>query len=73
MLGAGGNIGGVAAGLLLRVTGQPQLCFMVLGFAAIVCACGAACIRFSASKKMEEQTLYDAAVSQRMAAGMATA
>jgi NNP family nitrate/nitrite transporter-like MFS transporter len=73
IIGAGGNIGGVAAGLLLRVTGQPQLCFMVLGFAAIVCACGAACIRFSASKKMEEQTLYDAAVSQRMAAGMATA
>jgi NNP family nitrate/nitrite transporter-like MFS transporter len=73
IIGAGGNIGGVAAGLLLRFTGQPQLCFMVLGFAAILCACGAACIRFSASKKLEEQTLYDAAVSQRMSSALAAA
>ncbi len=73
IIGAGGNIGGVAAGLLLRFTGQPQLCFMVLGFAAIACACGAACIRFSASKKLEEQTLYDAAVSQRMSSALAAA
>ena len=51
IIGAGGNIGGVAAGLLLRFTGQPTLCFMVLGIAAIVCACGAAAIRFSMTHK----------------------
>jgi NNP family nitrate/nitrite transporter-like MFS transporter len=73
IIGAGGNIGGVAAGLLLRFTGQPQLCFMVLGFAAILCACGAASIRFSASHKQAEQLLYDAAVMQRMSSDMATA
>jgi NNP family nitrate/nitrite transporter-like MFS transporter len=72
IIGAGGNIGGVAAGLLLRFTGQPQLCFMVLGFAAILCACGAATIRFSQKHKQEEQALYDAAVRQRMS-GMASA
>ena len=71
IIGAGGNIGGVLAGLLLRFTGKPALCFMVLGIAAIVCACGAAAIRFSVKHKQEEQALYDAAVAQRMSTGMA--
>jgi len=73
IIGAGGNIGGVAAGLLLRFTGQPAFCFMVLGIAAIVCACGAAAIRFSVKHKQEEQALYDAAVAQRMSSSMAVA
>ena len=73
IIGAGGNIGGVAAGLLLRFTGQPALCFMVLGIAAIVCACGAVAIRFSPAKKLEEQALYDEAVLQRMSSSMAIA
>ncbi len=70
VIGAGGNLGGVAAGLLLRFTGLPQLCFLVLGIFAIACACGAATIRFSAKHKQEEQALYDAAVAQRMASSM---
>ncbi len=73
IIGAGGNIGGVAAGLLLRFTGKPQMCFMVLGICAIVCACGAALIRFSIKHKQEEQALYDAAVAQRMSSSMAIA
>jgi NNP family nitrate/nitrite transporter-like MFS transporter len=73
IIGAGGNIGGVAAGLLLRFTGQPQLCFLMLGLAAMLCACGAASIRFSASHKQAEQLLYDAAVMQRMSGDMAAA
>ena len=71
IIGAGGNIGGVAAGLLLRFTGKPAFCFEVLGVAAIVCACGAAAIRFSIKHKQDEQALYDAAVAQRMASSMA--
>ncbi len=67
IIGAGGNIGGVAAGLLLRGTGDPQLCFMVLGICAIICACGAAAIRFSIKHKQDEQALYDMAVAQRNA------
>lgn len=70
IIGAGGNIGGVAAGLLLRFTGQPQLCFMVLGISAIICACGAAAIRFSVKHKQDEQALYDAAVAQRVSSSM---
>jgi len=58
VIGAGGNIGGVAAGLLLRGTGNPQLCFMVLGICALICASGAAMIRFSIKHKQEEQVLY---------------
>ncbi len=73
IIGAGGNIGGVAAGLLLRFTGQPAFCFMVLGICAIICACGAAAIRFSVKHKQEEQALYDAAVAQRMSSSMAVA
>jgi NNP family nitrate/nitrite transporter-like MFS transporter len=67
IIGAGGNIGGVAAGFLLRGTGNMQFCFEVLGIAAIVCACGSALIRFSIKHKQEEQALYDAAVAQRAA------
>ena len=70
IIGAGGNIGGVAAGFLLRGTGDMQFCFKVLGIAAILCACGAAVIRFSVKKKQEEQALYDEAVAQRDAAGV---
>jgi NNP family nitrate/nitrite transporter-like MFS transporter len=73
IIGAGGNIGGVAAGLLLRFTGKPAFCFAVLGVAAIVCACGAAAIRFSLSHKQEEQRLYDAAIAQRLAPAGAVA
>ena len=67
IIGAGGNIGGVAAGFLLRGTGNMQFCFMVLGIAAVVCACGAAVIRFSVKHKQDEQRLYDEAVAQRHA------
>ena len=73
IIGAGGNIGGVAAGLLLRFTGQPSLCFEALGICAVICACGAATIRFSVTHKQEEQELYDAAVAQRMAPSMVAA
>ena len=67
VIGAGGNIGGVAAGLLLRGTGNPQLCFMVLGICALICASGAAMIRFSIRHKQEEQVLYQQAIDSRMA------
>jgi MFS transporter, NNP family, nitrate/nitrite transporter len=68
IIGAGGNVGGVLAGLLLRWTGQPQLCFLALGLVAVLCACCAALIRFSAQHKEREQALYEAALAQRSAA-----
>ena len=68
IIGAGGNIGGVAAVFLLRWTGNTQLCFMVIGICAIVAACVATTIRFSEEKKKEERKLYDEAVEQRRSA-----
>ncbi len=70
IIGAGGNIGGVAAALLLRFTGAPQLCFLVLGVAAVICGGGVSLIRFSAAHKQHEQALYEAALQQRESAGL---
>jgi MFS transporter, NNP family, nitrate/nitrite transporter len=67
LVGAGGNVGGVLAGFLARGTGDVQETFFILGVAAVVCACGAAVIRFSATHKESEQSLYDEAVAQRRA------
>ena len=67
LVGAGGNVGGVLAGFLARGTGDIQQTFMILGIAAVVCACGAAVIRFSIAHKQSEQSLYDEAVAQRRA------
>jgi NNP family nitrate/nitrite transporter-like MFS transporter len=65
IIGAGGNIGGVIAGFLLVGTGSIPECLFILGCAAIVCAIGAAMIRFSLKHKETEQLLYDEAVAQR--------
>ena len=65
IVGAGGNVGGVAAGLLLRNLGSVPTCLWILGWAAIVCAVGAAMIRFSIAHKEKEQALYEEAVLQR--------
>jgi NNP family nitrate/nitrite transporter-like MFS transporter len=67
IIGAGGNIGGVAAGFLLRGTGSIPECLYILGWAAIVCAIAAALIRFSLKHKQTEQMLYDEAIAQREA------
>ena len=72
IIGAGGNIGGVLAGFLLRGLGNVQECFFILGCAALVCACGAAAVRFSIKHKQAEQALYDEAVAQRRGLAMAT-
>ena len=69
IIGAGGNIGGVAAGFLFLGTGSIPTCLFVLGLAAIACALGASVIRFSLPHKEMEQKLYDEAVAQRMALG----
>ena len=72
IVGAGGNIGAVAAGFLLRGVGSVPECLFVLGLAAIFCALGAAAIRFSLMHKEAEQQLYDAAVN-RAPGGMISA
>jgi NNP family nitrate/nitrite transporter-like MFS transporter len=68
IIGAGGNIGGVAAGFLLRGIGNVQTCFLILGYAAVACAVAAVFIRFSSVHKTTEQALYDEAIARRLAA-----
>jgi MFS transporter, NNP family, nitrate/nitrite transporter len=65
IIGAGGNVGAVAAGFLLKAVGNVQQCFAILGGCVMASACCAVAIRFSSAHKAREQTLYDQAVRDR--------
>jgi MFS transporter, NNP family, nitrate/nitrite transporter len=71
IVGAGGNVGGVAAGFLLRGTGSVPACLFILGCVAIVCALAALTIRFSAAHKAHENMLYAEAAALRNVAAAA--
>ena len=66
IIGAGGNIGAVAAGFLLKGVGSLPSALFDLGWIVLGCACCAAAIRFSPQHKRSEQQLYDQAVAQRL-------
>ncbi|HEY6079744.1 MAG TPA: MFS transporter [Polyangiaceae bacterium] len=66
IVGAGGNVGAVAAGYLLKSTGSVQECFSVLGMVVLGTAACAIAVRFSREHKVREQELYDAALRERM-------
>ena len=65
IVGAGGNIGGVAAGFLLKGVGNVQQAMFILGAIVLVTSLCAIAVRFSTEKKKAEQDLYEAAVAQR--------
>ena len=65
IIGAGGNVGAVAAGFLLKAVGDVDHCFSILGGSVIVAAFCAAAIRFTAAHKEREQALYDEAIRDR--------
>jgi NNP family nitrate/nitrite transporter-like MFS transporter len=67
IVGAGGNIGAVAAGFLLKWTGSVPQALFLLGCAVIVCAATVVTIRFSEAHKRAEQALYDEAIRRRTA------
>jgi len=69
IIGAGGNIGAVAAGFLLKASGSLPQALYILGWTVLCCALCAAAVRFSATHKQTEQQLYDQAVAQRMGMG----
>lgn len=66
IIGAGGNIGAVAAGFLVKATGNLPEALYLLGWIVLSCAVCAAAVRFSVKHKQAEQRLYDEAVAQRM-------
>ena len=69
IVGAGGNVGAVAAGFLVKYTGNLPQALFVLGWAVLVAAALAIAVRFSASQKASEKLLYDEAVAQRTSSG----
>jgi NNP family nitrate/nitrite transporter-like MFS transporter len=74
IVGAGGNVGAVAAGFLVKATGNLSEALLVLGCAVLCCAVCAISVRFSITHKEAEQRLYDEAVAQRSrASGLVTA
>ncbi|MPW42902.1 MFS transporter [Acinetobacter guerrae] len=65
IIGAGGNVGAVAAGFLLKGMLDIQTCLMVLGGLVVVAAGFVMLIRFSAEHKVKEQRLFEQAVLER--------
>ncbi len=68
IIGAGGNVGAVAAGFLLKAAADTQQCLMLLGGIVTVCAACAIAVRFSAEHQAREEELLQQALAQRAAA-----
>jgi MFS transporter, NNP family, nitrate/nitrite transporter len=65
IIGAGGNVGAVAAGFLLKGLGNVQSCFFTLGLCVLGSSICAIAVRFSASHKERENALYEQALRDR--------
>ena len=65
IIGAGGNVGAVAAGFLLKGVGSVQACFSTLGICVLVSSICALAVRFSTSHKERENALYEQALRDR--------
>ena len=66
IVGAGGNVGAVAAGFLLKAVGSVPTALFDLGVIVLACSACAAAVRFSRQHKAVEQALYDEAVAERI-------
>jgi MFS transporter, NNP family, nitrate/nitrite transporter len=64
IIGAGGNVGAVAAGFVLKSTGSVQHTFMLLGAFVIVGSLCALAVRFSSEHVAREEQLYQEALRQ---------
>ena len=67
IIGAGGNIGAVAAGFLNKASATPQQTLYILGIAVAGISLCALSVRFSSVHKSAEQKLLDQAIAQRNA------
>ena len=65
IIGAGGNVGAVAAGFLLKGMLDIQTTLMILGGLVVIAASFVLMIRFSVEHKEKEQKLFEAAVLER--------
>jgi NNP family nitrate/nitrite transporter-like MFS transporter len=67
IIGAGGNVGAVAAGFLMKGLGDTQQTLTVLGALVAVSALCAIAVRFSPEHKAQEQELHNSALATRNA------
>ncbi|MFH7809309.1 MFS transporter [Acinetobacter sp. BSP-153] len=65
IIGAGGNVGAVAAGFLLKGVLDVQTCLFILGGLVTVAAFSVILIRFSVEHKAKEKQLFEQAVLER--------
>lgn len=65
IIGAGGNVGAVAAGFLMKGAISTESGLHILGICVTVSALAALAVRFSPEHKAREATLYDEAVAAR--------
>ena len=68
IIGAGGNVGAVAAGFLMKASPSVQECLFVLGIIVTITSVCAIAVRFSTEHKEREQALFQAAVAERATA-----
>jgi MFS transporter, NNP family, nitrate/nitrite transporter len=67
IIGAGGNVGAVAAGFLMKGATTTQQGLLVLGFIVTASAACALAVRFSESQKSAERLAYEDALAARNA------
>lgn len=65
IVGAGGNVGAVAAGFLVKGTGSIQYALFILGSVVVVSALCALAVRFTQQQKLEERRLYNDALAHK--------
>lgn len=67
IIGAGGNVGAVAAGFLMKASPDTRSCLLILGGLVTLSAVCAIAVRFSVEHKTQEQQLFEMAVAERQA------
>jgi NNP family nitrate/nitrite transporter-like MFS transporter len=65
IVGAGGNVGAVAAGFLVKGVGSIEYALTVLGGIVVASALCALAVRFTQEQKLEERRRYDDALAQK--------
>jgi len=68
IIGAGGNVGAVAAGFLLKGVLDIQTCLFILGGLVMVAGCSVILIRFTTEHKEKEKVLFEQALLERNSA-----
>ncbi|MET0657771.1 MAG: hypothetical protein ABW110_06395, partial [Steroidobacteraceae bacterium] len=68
IVGAGGNVGAVAAGFVVKGASSTQAALMVLGSAVVGSALCALAVRFTREQKAEERRIYGEALAHRTSA-----